>query len=60
MVWLIGVSVGLLLPWVVRPQALWHAFAFNGIGSGFALWGLIGIITVPIATVAAVFAREML
>jgi|EndMetStandDraft_3_1072993.scaffolds.fasta_scaffold1078704_2 hypothetical protein len=29
--------------------ALWHAFAFNGPGAGFELWGLIRIITVPMA-----------
>ncbi len=60
MVWLIGISIGLSLPWIIRRNALLNAFCFNGPSSGFALWGLISIITIPISTVAAFFAREML
>lgn len=60
MVWLIGISIGLLLPWIIGWKALLNAFIFNGPSSGLTLWGLISIITIPISTVAAVFAREML
>ncbi|WP_156408803.1 hypothetical protein [Rhizobium sp. Root708] len=48
MSWLIGIILGLLLPWLIRRHALLHAFSFFGVGAGCTLWAIICIVTVPI------------
>ncbi len=54
MVWMIGVLLGFILPWIIRRNALWHAFSFFGVWSGVSLWGVMSIVTVPIGIVLAV------
>ena len=58
-IWLVGVSLGLIAPWILRRNALRHAFAINGTAAGLFLWGLISDVTVPIATILVVGFREI-
>jgi len=58
MIWFIGISVGLIAPWVLRRSALLHAFTIRGWRSGMSLWALISAVTVPIATAILVGLNE--
>jgi hypothetical protein len=51
--------LGLIAPWILRRNALRHAFAINGTAAGLFLWGLISVVTVPIATILVVGFREI-
>lgn len=59
MVWLVGIVFGFLLPWIIRRNALWHAFTFFGVKSGLALWSLMSIVTIPVGTIVAVLVAEI-
>jgi hypothetical protein len=52
--WIVGVSLGLIAPWIFRRGALRHAFAINGITEGLLLWAMMSVVTVPVATVLSV------
>lgn len=58
-VWLIGVSLGLIAPWILRRSALRHAFAINGIAAGVSLWAMISVVTIPAAMVMSIAFGEI-
>ncbi|WP_160009259.1 hypothetical protein [Rhizobium sp. 18055] len=59
MIWLAGIALGAVAPWLVKRNALIYAFRHIGVAAGILLWTLISVVTIPLMAMAIVVAREV-